>query len=97
MVVAAVIGLVLFPFAIADVFSSGRGVEALDNLTSGFAGYGARLLAFARILAELIARILLHKPPIGCIINISVSCFLRDKIAESAALQRIVRLPSETV
>ena len=50
MVVAAVIGLVLFPFAIADVFSSGRGVEALDNLTSGFAGYGARLLAFARIL-----------------------------------------------
>lgn len=52
MVVAAVIGLVLFPFAIADVFSSGRGVEALDNLTSGFAGYGARLLAFARILAD---------------------------------------------
>ena len=49
---AAVIGLVLFPFAIADVFSSGRGVEALDNLTSGFAGYGARLLAFARILAD---------------------------------------------
>lgn len=52
MVVAAMIGLVLFPFAIADVFSSGRGVEALDNLTSGFAGYGARLLAFARILAD---------------------------------------------
>lgn len=52
MVVAAVIGLVLFPFAIADVFSSGRGVEALDNLASGFAGYGARLLAFARILAD---------------------------------------------
>ena len=52
MVVAAVIGLVLFPFAIADVFSSGRGVEALDNLASGFAGYGARLLAFARTLAD---------------------------------------------
>ena len=52
MVLAAVIGLVLFPFAIADVFSSGRGVEALDNLASGFAGYGARLLAFARILAD---------------------------------------------
>lgn len=52
MIVAAVIGLVLFPFAIADVFSSGRGVEALDNLASGFAGYGARLLAFARILAD---------------------------------------------
>ena len=52
MALAAVIGLVLFPFAIADVFSSGRGVEALDNLASGFAGYGARLLAFARILAD---------------------------------------------
>ena len=52
MTLAAVIGLALFPFAIADVFSSGRGVEALDNLASGFAGYGARLLAFARILAD---------------------------------------------
>ena len=51
MVTAAVIGLVLFPFAISDVFSSGRGVEALDNLAEGFTGYGARLASFGEILA----------------------------------------------
>lgn len=52
MVIAAVIGLVLFPFAISDVFASGRGTEALGNLASGLAGYGERLLAFGRILAD---------------------------------------------
>ena len=52
MVIAAVTGLVLFPFAISDVFSSGRGTEALGNLTSGLTGYGARLLAFGKILAD---------------------------------------------
>lgn len=39
-------------FAVADVFSSGRGTEALDNLASGFSGYGARLLSFAKIVAD---------------------------------------------
>lgn len=52
MVLSAVIGLILFPFSIADVFTSGRGTEALGNLASGFAGYGERLLAFGRILAD---------------------------------------------
>lgn len=52
MVIAAVIGLVLFPFAVSDVFSSGRGTEALGNLASGFAGYGQRLLTFGKILAD---------------------------------------------
>lgn len=39
-------------FAVADVFSSGRGTEALDNLASGFSGYGARLLSFGNIVAD---------------------------------------------
>lgn len=52
MMLAAVIGVILFPFAISDVFSSGRGVEALQNLGSGFAGYGYRLSAFGQILME---------------------------------------------
>ena len=52
MVIAAVIGLLLFPFAISDVFSSGRGTEALGNLASGLSGYGQRLLAFGKILAD---------------------------------------------
>ena len=46
------IGLFLFPFAIADVFSSSRGTEALGNLASGFRGYGERILTFGKILAE---------------------------------------------
>ncbi|MBO4980583.1 MAG: hypothetical protein J6C84_01610 [Lachnospiraceae bacterium] len=50
MVTAAVIGVALFPFSVSDVFSSGRGVEALNNLSEGFSGYGARLKAFYQIL-----------------------------------------------
>lgn len=52
MVISAVIGLVLFPFAVADVFSSSRGTEALGNLASGLQGYGERILTFGKILAE---------------------------------------------
>lgn len=50
MVIAAAIGLATFPFAISDVFSSGRGVEALGNLKNGVDGYGVRLEAFGKIL-----------------------------------------------
>lgn len=49
-VIAALIGVGVFPFAIADVLSSGRGVEALENLSRGFGGYGERIAAFAGIL-----------------------------------------------
>ena len=52
MALAAGVGVFLFPFAIQDVFSSGRGQEALRNLGSGFSGYGARLGAFGVILLE---------------------------------------------
>jgi hypothetical protein len=50
MAAAACIGLLIFPFAISDVFSSTRGVEALENLSDGFAGYGSRLADFMGIL-----------------------------------------------
>ena len=52
MVLAGVIGIVGFPFAVSDVFSSGRGVEAVQNLSSGFRGYGERLATFGAILAN---------------------------------------------
>lgn len=52
MIVAGVIGVGIFPFAVADVFSSGRGVEALDNLASGLNGMWLRLQSFAGILAD---------------------------------------------
>lgn len=52
MLCSGVIGVVLFPFSISDVFSSERGVEALGNLGSGFAGYDVRLKAFCSILLQ---------------------------------------------
>ena len=52
MAAAAVVGVAAFPFAISDVFSSGRGVEALGNLAAGLSGYGVRLWAFGKILAD---------------------------------------------
>lgn len=51
MVIAAVIGLAAFPFAVSDVFSSGRGVEAMENLSRGLSGYGSRLYAFLGIVS----------------------------------------------
>ncbi len=52
MVIAAVIGLALFPFAIADVFSSGRGTKLSAIWLPDSAGYGQRLAAFGRIVAD---------------------------------------------
>ena len=52
MMIAAVTGVVVFPFAISDVFSSGRGVEALGNLAAGFRGYGTRLREFLQIVGS---------------------------------------------
>lgn len=52
MIIAAVLGLICFPFAISDVFSSGRGVEALDNLTQGISGYGGRIAEFMRVVIQ---------------------------------------------
>lgn len=51
MVTAAVIGVGLFPFSVSHVFSSGRGTEALGNLSRGLAGFGERLQAFGTILS----------------------------------------------
>lgn len=91
MVVAAVIGLVLFPFAIADVFSSGRGVEALDNLTSGFAGYGARLLAFARILADRTVGDLLLGAGCATAVVLAVVLWYRRHKGQETGTPRAVR------
>ena len=50
MIIAAIIGVVCFPFAISDVFSSSRGVEALNNLRGGISAYAERLENFGSIL-----------------------------------------------
>lgn len=91
MTLAAVIGLAVFPFAIADVFSSGRGVEALDNLASGFAGYGARLLAFARILADRTVGDLLLGA--GCVtaVVLAVVLWYRRHKGQELSMSREVR------
>ncbi len=91
MVVAAVIGLVLFPFAIADVFSSGRGVEALDNLASGFAGYGARLLAFARILADRTVGDMLLGAGCATAVVLAVVLWYRRHKGQELSMPRAVR------
>ncbi len=66
MAFAGAAGVALFPFAIADVLSSERGVEALGNLGSGFAGLHTRLSAFGQILLQ---RLFGH-PAVGLVILI---------------------------
>ncbi len=50
MVIAAVIGVGVYPFGVKHILTSGRGVEAIGNLLSGLTGYGERLLGFGSIL-----------------------------------------------
>jgi len=52
MVIAAVLGVGVFPFSIGDVFASSRGVEALGNLTGGLEEYLVRLKTYGEILLE---------------------------------------------
>lgn len=69
MVIAAVCGVAVYPFAIEDVFASGRGTEALANLSEGISGYGERLAAFGLIVFDQTGWILAVLPVI-CIIGI---------------------------
>ena len=50
MMIAALIGVGMFPFSILDVFASSRGVEALEKLGNGFGELIARIAAFGEIL-----------------------------------------------
>jgi len=52
MIIAAVIGVGLFPFAVGDVLFSDRGTEALSQWQNGLGEYFSRLKAFGSILAE---------------------------------------------
>lgn len=52
MIIAAALGVCLFPFAVADVLSSGRGVEALQNLGNGWMDFFSRIGTFGTILLE---------------------------------------------
>ncbi len=52
MVIAAVVGVAVFPFCVSDVLSSTRGTEAIDNLKHGLSGFGERLISFYSITAN---------------------------------------------
>ncbi len=52
MLLAAIVGVGFFPFAISDVFSSARGKEALTNLGEGLFDYGNRLSIFGEMVLD---------------------------------------------
>ncbi len=52
MVIAALVGVGIYPFGVKHILTSGRGVEAIDNLLGGLSGYGERLLTFGGILLQ---------------------------------------------
>lgn len=55
MIIAAIIGLGCFPFAVSDVFQSAFGSIVLSQLEDGVADYLNRLRSFAEILGENVA------------------------------------------
>ncbi len=85
MAAAAAIGLVLFPFAVSDVFSSGRGVEALENLSHGLGGYGERLAAFAGILWEKAVSPWIWVTSALCVLGCLIVRRIRKKKGEALA------------
>lgn len=50
--IAAGVGVVLWPFSIAHVLSSGRGVETIENLGNGWKEFGERVVYFGELLLE---------------------------------------------
>lgn len=92
--IAAVIGVAAFPFAIADVFSSGRGVEALENLSRGLSGYGQRIAAFWGILWDKALSpglwIVLAASAVACLF----SAIRRRKEVPRAALKPCAKMPA---
>lgn len=84
MIVAAVFGVCIFPFAISDVFSSGRGVEALQNLGGGFADFVKRLQVFGgfvlqRCFSFTVVGVLILAVCIGYLIYLCVTKRIQSK------------------
>ncbi len=52
MILAAILGVGIFPFSLSQVLSGDRGVEAFGNLSEGLSGFGTRLIVFAKIVAS---------------------------------------------
>lgn len=85
MVCAAVLGVAVFPFSVKAVLSSDRGVEAVQNLSQGLAGYGVRLAAFGRLLLEgIMGNAALCAVVLLCLTGGAVWC-LRKRKAECGA------------
>lgn len=55
LILASVVGVCVYPFAIGDVLFSSRGTEALSTWKNGFAEYAYRLWEFIKVLADNVA------------------------------------------
>ncbi len=55
LVLAAVVGVCVYPFAIGDVLFSGRGTEALSTWKNGIVEYAYRIWQFMNVLADNVA------------------------------------------
>lgn len=92
MVTAAVIGVVVYPFSVGHVFSSGRGVEALENLSAGLRGFGSRLFAFAEILCREIGWALVLLPMV-VVVMVAVVWKRNVKSGTGEGLQWLLWIP----
>ncbi len=93
MVGAAVLGVLVYPFAVQDVFASGRGEEALDNLSAGFAGVGEKILAFAQILAEETGLVWLLLLPVLAVSMVLAVRNCRKHVENGAGLFSVLWIP----
>lgn len=90
MVIAAVVGVGIYPFGVKHILTSGRGVEAIGNLLSGLTGYGERLFSFGRILLQ---RVFGQKPlgpvAMSLLVLLGVILLVRRRTRESQSVRAV--------
>lgn len=95
MVIAAILGVCLFPFCLSHILTGERGADALGSLLQGFGGYGQRIAAFGSILVSAFpgkaAGVTL------CLVLLAVLFLLRGKRERYAGPVEILMLVLPTV
>ena len=87
MVLAAIIGVLGYPFAIEDVFRSGRGVEAIENLKGGLGAYCERIVQFGSIaISRCFGNVSIGLGILVIILTVTVVLFVNKKNYRSLLL-----------
>ena len=93
--ISALLGLCIFPFSVADVLYSGRGVESVQNLGSGFSGFGERLVNFWEIILEQVLGGAAGAGIFLITVVAALVCFVLVKLGQDKELAKVKKVERE--